>query len=66
MDKDVEVSRDQNTVVVEGIRYAAKPAYGMGCLPCSVLVNHGRTHCSLIPCNRVERHDDTNVYLIQL
>lgn len=66
MDKDVEVSRDQNTIVVAGVRYEVRPAGGMGCQPCNVLSSHGRAYCSLIPCNRFERHDDTTVYLVEL
>lgn len=65
MDKDVEVSRDQNMIVVDGIRYMARKNYGTGtcCGMCSVPHHSGHTFCSVIPCDATERSDGSDVYL---
>lgn len=65
MDKDVEVSRDQNTIVVDGIRYTARKLTGTGtcCGNCSVPYYSSHDFCSVIPCDASERTDGTNVYL---
>lgn len=68
MDKDVEVSKDQNTVVINGTRYMAQPAkYDpatmLVCTNCDLNVVDGtsKEYCSFIPCCHEERHDHSEV-----
>ena len=73
MDKDVEVSKDQNTIVVNGTCYKATTVNDngervSGCIGCDVVVNEeSHDYCSHVPCSRLDRADRTDVvFKIQL
>ena len=72
MDKDVEVSRDQNTVIVDCVRYIAQstsPAGNpvTGCYGCDIGgPERNRAYCSLIPCSRVDRSDKVEHIFIKV
>ena len=61
MDKDVEVSRDQNTIIVQGVRMQAKPIdpYILSsCSECEVFRTVGNHDlCYSVPCFGIERKD---------
>lgn len=61
MDKDVEVSKDQNTIVVDGTRMQSRPIspYLLSpCEECDVFRTTGNhDSCYLIPCSGMERRD---------
>lgn len=69
MDKDVEVSKDQNTVVVDGTRYRATaqsqlPAGGLVvCEECDIRKANSTKYslCSYVPCGYDERKDGEEV-----
>lgn len=62
MKKDIKVSTDQNTVLVDGVAYGAKinkARYTVDCQLCSF----ERTYmCDRIPCSSIKRNDRTGVY----
>ena len=74
MDKDVEVSRDQNTVVVDGTRYKAVtqslPARKLVvCEECDIRKASTTKYslCSYVPCGSDERKDNEEVvFKVQL
>ena len=73
MDKDVEVSRDQNMIVVDGTKYLAKliplrPTTKDGCDTCSLHEVEGELHkyCCYIPCTPDERRDSNNVIFYEV
>ena len=68
MDKDVEVSKDQSTVIINGTRYMAHtpicdPSTLMVCSDCALHAASGisKEYCSFVPCCADERHDHTEV-----
>lgn len=64
MDKDVEVSKDQNTIAVDGNTYKAVVSYVVDCCgSCHVPLHSGRQFCSLIPCYAAERKDGNRIFL---
>ena len=69
MDKDVEVSIDQNTiVVVDGARMMATPRLeSQTCNDCHVLSYVGdHSKCHVIPCASSDRRDATDQIFICL
>ena len=69
MDKDVEVSRDQNTIVVDGARMMATPRgiESQTCNDCHVLSYVGdHSKCHVIPCASSDRRDATDHIFICL
>ena len=70
MDKDVEVSKDKNTIVVDGVRYTAAPipsGAGSACDYCHVKeAEHKHKFCSLIPCTWKERPDLIGVIYLEI
>ena len=69
MDKDVEVSKDQNTIVVNGGRMMAttRNKETQTCKDCHVLSYVGdHSLCYLVPCSGIERKDLTDQIFICL
>ena len=73
MDKNVEVSKDQNTIVISGTRYKAVVTNECGgrvsnCDGCDVVATeNSRDYCSCVPCTRIDRTDRTEVvFKVQL
>lgn len=69
MDKDVEVSKDQNTIVVNGGRMMATPRNKetSTCNDCHVLSYVGdHSLCYLVPCSGIERKDLTDQIFVRL
>lgn len=69
MDKDVEVSKDQNTVVVDGARYRAVTQSHLSagklvvCEECDIRKANTTKYslCSYVPCGSDERKDNEEV-----
>ena len=68
MDKDVEVSIDQNTIVVDGARMMATPRLeSQTCNDCHVLSYVGdHSKCHVIPCASSDRRDGIDQIFICL
>ncbi|UNI71223.1 hypothetical protein P5_0046 [Aeromonas phage P5] len=75
MDKDVEVSKDQNTVVIDGTRYQSKSQSQLPegrlavCEECDIRKANTTKYslCSYVPCGSDERKDKEEVvFKVQL
>lgn len=69
MDKDVEVSKDQSTIVVDGARMMATPRCleSQTCNDCHVLSYVGdHSKCYVIPCASSDRRDGIDQIFICL
>ena len=68
MDKQVEVSKDQMVIIVEGTTFHAKVSPTMtACQYCEIRKKSGfDAACTNIPCINSERKDTQNVYLVEV
>lgn len=68
MDKQVEVSKDQQKFTVDGATFIAKVSPTMAaCQYCDIRKREGfDAACTHIPCISSERKDKTNIYLIEV